>query len=238
MPDIVEANNIAEENAAFAAGAKIVIRTDLLPPPPPPPPDYEELSSYIQVDPSNVLDTTYTKLTFTSQSRAMIDYCYKDFGADHFSGNFSFDFEYKITGHNSGGVNPQAAFIALNNTLGSYSAVLAAKGNIQCILGGRATAPFIAIHECAAGILYNSAFFTPALNVNYYMTFSRDMSVGAHGILTLKIFSDASRTRLVATLTLALHKQVAFRYLLAIQSVNSGHPTAVMSGVVDHLVIG
>lgn len=238
MADIVEVSSQAEEDAAFAGGAKIVIRTDLLPPPPPPPPDYQDLSEYIQVDPGNVLDSTATKLTFTNQSRAMTDYCYKDFGADHFSGNFSLDFEFKITGHNSGGVNPQAAFVALNNSIGSYSSVLAAKGNIQCILAGRASAPFIAIHECAAGILYNSAFFTPALNVMYYMTFTRDMAIGANGTLTLKIFSDAARTKLVSTLNLALHKQVAFRYLFAIQSVNSGHPTAVMSGVLDHLVIG
>lgn len=230
----VDAASDAEEAAAYAAyptDIVLVYRTDLAPPPPP---VYEDLTAYTEVDPSGMLSEAASALTVTGLTRNVAAYLYKDFTAGHFTGNFTHNFEIKITGVGANYANVPA--MALNNTLSEYNAVYTGSGNIQAIwLSSVPTnVPNINLHELCAGAQYNSAVFTPSLNTTYYCTFRRNTAVGTYGTLYLDIYSDAAHTSLITTLSLALHSTVAFRYLYPVQSVNTGS-TSALSAVIQNL---
>lgn len=227
--DIVECASQAEEDLAFTNGAKMVIRTDLLPQPPPPV-TYEDLTTYTEVDPSDVLDVTANDVTFTSLTRLTSTYVYKNFGADYFA-DFSINFEYKVTANSSGALNFNGMFIALSNSIGEREAIRTASGNIQGLLcGNNGASRFIGLCETKNGANYASTFFTPALNVNYYCTLSR---VGT--ALNIKLYSNEARTTLVTQLNLTV-LALPFQYLYPVQSVNSGN-NVTMSGVIGNISI-
>jgi hypothetical protein len=227
--EIVECASQAEEDLAFSCGAKIVIRTDLLPQPPAPV-VYEDLTTFTEIDPTDVLAVAADDITFTGLTRLTTTYVYKDFGADYFA-DFSINFEYKVTANSSGGLNFNGMFIALSNSIGEREAIRTANGNIQGLLCGNSGASrFIGLCETKNGANVASAFFTPALNVNYFCTLAR---VGT--ALTLKIYSDAARTSLVSQLSLTV-LALPFRYLYPVQSVNSGNNVN-MSGVIGKISI-
>jgi hypothetical protein len=226
---IIECASQTEEDTAVANGALIVIRTDLLPQPPLPD-TYEDLTTFTEVDPSSVLTVSSDDVTFTGLTRATSTYVYKDYGVDSFD-DFSIDFEYKVTANSSGGLNFNGMFISLSNSIGEREAIRTASGNIQGLLCGNSGASrFIGLCETKSGSNYASAFFTPALNTDYYCTLSR---VGT--ALNLKLYSDANRTTLAGQLSLTV-LALPFRYLYAVQSVNSGQAVT-MSGVVGKVAI-
>lgn len=237
MADIVEAASQTEEDAAFEAGAKIVIRTDLLPPPPPPPPAFEDLDTYNDADPSDRLAVDGHQVTFTNMDRANETLLYRDFGEAYF-GSFNVDFTFNMKAVSSGGSNMNGGLVSFANEIGNREALRIAAGDLLGVLSGNSgTTRFMCLTEIAGGAIYNSTFFNPALNTNYYCTLSRDMNAGAYGTLSLRIYSDQLRSKLIKTLTLALHKMASFRYLYAVQSQNNNLDTVFMSGVVSDIAI-
>ncbi|MFA6040611.1 MAG: hypothetical protein WC733_03830 [Methylophilus sp.] len=227
MTCIVECASQAEEDLAFTNGAKIVIRTDLFPQPTAPV-TYEDLTTYIEIDPTDVLAVTANDVTFTNLTRLTSTYVYKDFGVDYFA-DFSINFEYKVTANSSGAINFNGMFIALSNSIGEREAIRTASGNIQGILcGNNGASRFIGLCETKNGSNYASSFFTPSLNVNYYCTLSR---VGT--ALNLKLYSDEARTTLVSQLSITV-LALPFQYLYPVQSVNSG-TNVTMSGVIGKI---
>jgi hypothetical protein len=224
---IVECDNQFDEDLAFANGAKIVIRTDLLPPPPSPI-VYEDLSTYIETDPTDVLTVTSDEVAFTGLTRSTSTYVYKDFGEDHFA-DFNINFEYKVTANSTASLNFNGMFIALSNSIGEREAIRTSGGNIQGLLCGNSGASrFIGLCETKNGANYASAFFTPSLNVNYFCTLFR---VGT--ALNLKLYSNKDRTELVNQLSLTV-LALPFRYLYPVQSVNSGQ-NVTMSGAIGKI---
>lgn len=232
----VEANNQTDENAAYAdypSDSVLVIRTDLLPPLPPAPPTPLDLSTGTEIDPSNVLTATANNVTFSALTRNTSTYDYFDMGVDHFNGNFEIDFELKITATSASG--SECAVINLANAINNQYAIQISGDYMQGIMCGKSsTANFVCVTECNAGTNYNSSFFTPAIGTNYYCTFTRDSSVGTYGAIYLKIYSDAAKTTLLATLSVTLHSIVNFRYFYPIQSVNSGAAMTI-SGIIANV---
>jgi hypothetical protein len=239
MSEIVEAGSDTEEAEAFANGAKIVIRTDLLPPPPPEPEDYEDFSLYDETDPSGVMSVIANEASFSNLTRATSTYLKKDFGAAHF-GDYSIDFDYRVSACSSGSLNFNGSFIVLSNSIGDWQAIKNAGGAQHGVFGGNNGASrFLCLSEIAAGTGYSSglSMFAPALNTTYHCRLKRDMSVGAYGSITLEVYSDTAHTQLLNSQTLALHSSQSFRYLYIIQSVNSGHSTVSMSGSISNVLV-
>lgn len=236
MGDIVEAASQAEEDAAFLAGAKIVIRTDLLPVPVVPG-VIEDFSTFVEVDPKGVVTILADSVSFASLTRASSTYVYKDYGEDHFE-DFSIDAIYRVTACSSGTSNFNGGLIGLSNAVGDREMLRLAKESILGLLAGNSGVNrFLCINEQVAGLSYNSAFFNPALNTDYYLTFDRDMTAGTYGTASLKIYADSERSQLLTVLTLPLRSSLKYRNLYVLQSVNSGLSTVAMSGSISRLEI-
>jgi hypothetical protein len=229
---VVEAANAADEAAAYADhpdDTVLVIRTDLLAQAdpggdPPPDPTYEDLTTYTEVDPGLLISVSATALTATSLRRNVSEYVCKDFGADYFTGDFEIDFEIKALGYSAQYAG--CTVVTLNNAATDYQANLAALGSSAGVMLAANPTPAVCVQEVAAGVPHSSAFYALAIGTTYYMRLRR---VGS--VLSLLIYSDAARTTLLTTLSLTLQAAPAFRFLHAVQSINSGHALAISASI-------
>lgn len=234
---VIEAANADEEAAAYAdypTDAVMVIRTDLLAPAdqggdPPPTPTYEDLTTYTEADPGSMIVVSAKTLTATNLRRNISAYVCKDFGEDHFSGDFEIDFELRALGYSAQYAG--CTFVTLNNAATDYQSNLATTGSSNGIMLAANPTPAVCVQEASAGVPHSSTFFTLVIGTTYYMRLRR---VGV--VLSLLIYSDAARTTLLTTLSLALQSAPAFRYFHAVQSINSGHTLAI-SGSIGNIAL-
>lgn len=201
--------------------------------PPPPPPVPEDLTTYNEVDPANKFTITPDSLTFTNLSRADNAYLSRPFDP---TGGFKIDFEYTMTNQPVGGINPHAWMMVLSDALNDSVKPNGGAGYEIGILIGRGSTPIIQLSENVNGAVHQTALQPLTLNVKYFCTFEKNMSVGANGTLYLKLYSNAQRTALTATLTLALHSNKTFDYLTILQSLNDGFAPS-FSGLIANVLI-
>ncbi len=182
------------------------------------PSPFENLTTFTEVDSSSRLTLTTERVTAANLQRNVTAYLYKDFGVDHFAGDFSIDLDIRLTASENGGL---IEFLALCNDIGDF--------------GFRSTAISVAVYRDASnnilqliegdgGPSYSDAA-NISLNTTYYCRFERDESVGTYGTAYLHIASsDADRTSetWIDTLEMALHTSLKnYRYLYAMAGLNS-----------------
>ncbi len=68
-----------------------------------------------------------------------------------------------------------------------------------------------------------------------YVTLERDESVGTHGTLYCRIYSDSARTTLVDTLSLTLHDKEDFRYIMIFAAQGGGSIGHTWTGYAEDL---
>ena len=197
----------------------------------------ENFTTYTEVDPSGWITVTSSRITFASLRRNADAYVYSDKGVNNFDGDFTHLLTIRAT------ANVDFALVgawALTNDLDdALGLVTNNKDALTLFLKhqGGASQAKISLTELDGGTEYFSSVLTIQHDTDYYLKIVRDESAGAFGTLYCYVYTDADRTNLFATLSVALHSSKKdFRYFLLSQSWNSGSSYAI-SGYVENLDI-
>ena len=193
------------------------------------PPTTEDFTTYTENDPNSDITVTSSRATVDTIRRDVSAYVYKDKGTGYFSGNFEHLTTVKCTASDPDGC---FNFWSLWNAIGGEDALRPSNNGIE-IMFYRSTGGstyYILMREWYGNVNYDS-YYTINVGTAYYLKIARTGST-----LTTKIYSDAARTSLLATLTLNLHQTAAYRYIYAVQSCASSYvPTATISGYSENL---
>lgn len=179
----------------------------------------QNFTLWVETDPNGRLTQTRTRSTFTNLQGSEDAWLTDDRGANFFSGNFTHDFTFRITGFTD--VSYGAQVISLTKVEDEGRAIFDAAGDALWVqawrTGGGAFTLFLT--EINAGV-ETADSFVYALNTTYYCRWNRDETIGANGTLILEIYSDAAKTVLVDTLSVTLNAKHDFRYIMCPQSYN------------------
>lgn len=190
----------------------------------------EDFTTYTETDPAdNITVDSASQVTVTTLLRNTDTFLYKDKGAGHYAENFRHKFRTQQT---YGSANGTCIFWSLTNDVDDRAALSAGnKSALFCEWYNR-TARML---ELDSGTNYVDVTAALSDATNYYMTVERDEAVGTYGTIYLYIYSDAGRTTLLDTLTLALHtSKKDFQYQFAVMSFNN-NTTNYVSGVIADL---
>jgi hypothetical protein len=173
---------------------------------------YERIADYIEVDASNLLTVHSERVLWTAAS-SQTYYMYKDFGVDNFDADFEINFTfYWLSLSANTSVN---YMLLLTRNTGTLPTLSAANEDLLTVFfnktaGGAIT---LGIRELNGGAIATTTDTTLTTNTFYFATLDRDESIGTYGQLRLRVYSDYTRSTLIATLTLSLSEKQDFRYL-------------------------
>lgn len=178
----------------------------------------ENFSDYTEVDPGSDLTVISTKIDAVSVLATSNDYVYKDMGAAYFNGDFTHHVEVYIGASRDGGYGENPWGLK-NDTNGFPYTGTAVSVNVDTLHvfapdeGGDARV-FLCESDASTALSYcdwDSVGTTPEL---VYLKIVRDESVGTFGTIYSYAYSDAARTTLTATQSVALHtSKKDFRYV-------------------------
>jgi len=192
------------------------------------------LTGFTETDPNSKLTVTRDKVLATDLNRDESAYVYRDMGADYFDGDFEFNFEIEAT-DNPGGSYGQFYVMTLANSVNDFGSIKAASGDMLGI-GVATRDPDWKLTEVVGGTEYSSLLDDVGSQATkYYATFKRDESVGTYGTIYLYLYSDADRTTLVDSTSLALHSKQDFRYLYALQSQDIDNSVQRATGYIQNI---
>jgi hypothetical protein len=187
----------------------------------------EDFTTYTEEDPNNRISTTSTRATFTGIARNEDAWLYIDKGVNHFDGDFEHLFQAKNESNSGPGI---CGIWSLTNDLDERRAILlGGKPELTVVYLGAGQTYLIEVNSSASYV----DIYASTQGTLYYYTVDRDESV-SFGTLTCKIYTDAPRTVLVDTLTVALHEKVDFRYYMPIQTFNDANASTV-TGYVENM---
>ena len=190
---------------------------------------YEDFTTYTEVDPNSRISVTSSRVAVAAMPRGDVAYVYKDFGAGHFAGNFSIDFDLFSDSGASGSLWSPCM---LANVVG-VSASATDRLLVDCYSVGPR---LIRIVESVGGSLsVDSALLND--DQTYYCRFTRDESVGTNGTAYLYLAgSDANRDAgvWIGTISLALNAKEDWRYLYFSNNLGSGGGSDVTTAYVEN----
>jgi hypothetical protein len=170
----------------------------------------EDFTTYTEVDPNSRISKTATRTTFTALTRDEDAYVYYDYTANHFAG----DFEHLLTisSDTTSGDLGDAGLWQMTNALDDRGGLYSAN---EPTLFVSAYFGVLQLHEYDSPAAdYQSANYSITANTPYYLKIKRDESVGTYGTIYCYVYTDAARTTLVATLSVALHtSKKDYRYV-------------------------
>lgn len=175
---------------------------------------YVDFTTFTETDPGSKLTVTSTKVDVANIRASDVSYVYKDYGVNYFSGDFEHLMEVYIGSATTDGINNVGWCMA--NAVNTRTALDAASSSyIQMRMYDEATND---ARLTAAELDGSSGYqdVAPGLSQNtvYYIKIKRDESVGTYGTFYVYIYSDAGRTTLVDTVSVALHSSKKdYRYL-------------------------
>jgi len=180
---------------------------------------YEDFTTYTEVDPNNKITITSTKVSWASYNNAEEAYVYKDYGVDHFDGDFTHQFicQYaNVTGE------PIIARWLLANAIDDYWDLFDANEDSMDFIS--VTGEWqLEIMESGSQS-YDHESFGSSPGTDYYVTIDRDDDGGANGTgqLTAEIRTGSHTGTLQETLTVdsGAGEQNDFRYLYSANTAN------------------
>ena len=184
---------------------------------------------YTEVDTqNNITVDSSSKVSYSTIGTTETSYFYSDKGVNHFAGSFE-----HLFGTNSAlSTNKLVAHWIMTNDLGTITALDAAnKSHFRAVVYNAEF--YLQERDGSSFYSYRSTTYYTA-GVTYYHKMKRDEGTGTYGTLYDYIYSDAARTTLVWTLTLALHSSKKdFQYICPIVS-HASRPSP-DSGYVENL---
>ncbi len=171
-----------------------------------------DFTTFTEVDPSNHYTVTAPKVAFAGITENEEAYVYKDKGINHFDGDFSHLFDVEITSVSG---NLAYIFYAVSEAVDdAYGVYLSNDHQLDFELSHFAGTPYLNLTEqFDASTQYFDQWGGGSDGTTYYITVERDEAIGTYGTLFAYIHSDAERTTLLDTLSIALHAKDDFRYL-------------------------
>ena len=176
----------------------------------------EDLTTYTEVDSSGKIAVSSTRVTANSITNNVDSYVYKDFGASYFD-KIDLLFDYQCAAHSG------YAVMGFTNELdesmhwvGPYIAVSLQSG-LSIYNGGTS-------HDSSLDLSHN---------ITYYCRLLRQ---AGDDVVRLYIYSDAGRTTLVDTVTLAGFGTTKWRYFFPMTSENYSSPYS-WSGYLENFVL-
>jgi hypothetical protein len=183
--------------------------------------------SYTRVDSPGRQTLSAARATFTNVQMNESSYVYRDFGANYWSGNFTHTFDMQMTGNscNPSGTpcltsdpdfastGPEFATWGLSNQLGAYNTWT---DGVYLTLRAGYYGAYVSYYlkEVYGGVTYTTSYAeSGGKYTDRYVAISR-----AGNALTAYIYSDASRTALITTLSLTLHNTSSYRYYYPLAS--------------------
>lgn len=178
---------------------------------------FENFTTYTEVDPNSRISKTAARVTWASLTRAEDAYAYSDKGAAYFDGDFTHYLTLYITSITLG---TYVEIWALMSVVGSVQDVVDVSGDGLKIEARSSDGSVLNLYasEINGGTEYWSSALVLATSTLYYLKITRDETVGTYGTLYLQVYSDADRTTLLSTATLALHEKVDLQYIYGVQS--------------------
>ena len=176
----------------------------------------EVISAYTEVDPQSKLTLAAARVTWAN-GNTDTTYISKDYGANHFTGNFRHTFDFRLSSKTGGNGH---MLWALSNYLGDAYWDRGSSNSLGVFFYG---ANGIMIAECAGGTFASTypTVFQPEVDTTYYCTVRRDTSVGTYGTVYLDIYSDAAKTTSVSSTSYAMTSSVNYRYLMSVWTYGS-----------------
>ncbi len=180
----------------------------------------ENLSLYTEVDPNSHISKTSSRVTLAGLTETESAYVYKNFGAAYFN-----KIDLIFSGRISTGATGQFD-VGFSNELADASG-----------WWGFDYKEIRIVFQLGYIYLYcgtNSDYYAISWDTDYYLTLSR--SAGSDSA-TLKIYSDAARSNLLATLTASgLGTGTKYQYFYAASSYNVSHSGHTISGYVENFL--
>lgn len=191
-------------------------------------PGIENLTTYTEQDTGNFISETATRVTGVNVPGQNYDVLlYYDKGVNYFDVlNINFEIYMNDMGIYSNGLGG----IAISNTLEDISNL--ADTDIMAIgedVGG-ANVGMIFLVRGSAWSSYD--FFTGSVETLYYCTLIRE---AGNDTIILKIYSDATRTTLLDTLSVTGIGTTKYRYSVAFLNNNNGTPSRIWSGYIQNI---
>ena len=197
----------------------------------------ENFTSYTEVDPNSHISRATARVTYTNLASDEDAYAYKDFGANCFNGDFTHLLTIKFDSMSNSSL---LSAWTLANLVSDCQDIIDNNGDaffLACGMSGSNVVLFL--EEVDGGTQYDSSSYTISLATIYYLKIVRNESVGTYGTLYLYIYSDAARTNLLSTLSIALHtSKKDFRYAYPIQSWDTGWAGQDHDGYTENFDLG
>ena len=181
----------------------------------------ENYTKYSEYDASGLVTVAANTLTVAGNNNTAFS-VHKVFAAGHFSGDF--EHVVAVALNNDGTANMSwCPFWGLSNETAesahSFKEIQGASGDCLYVMqyeDSDSTA-WIRLFEISTGSRYEDPYYG-SYDTWYYCEIERDESTGTYGTLLCRIYSDESRSTLVDTLSVTLHKKEDFRTVYAVAS--------------------
>jgi len=182
--------------------------------------DYEDFTTYTQVDDDNKTVVSATTVIATNMRRDGTGYVYKDFGVDYFDGDFTHLFE---ANHSNTDVSGLAAVYELTNDIDQLTPLITDDKNLVSIYFSGTVLLYVNLIDTG---VQNSDSAAIAEDTLYYITVIRDDDGGTNntGRYTVYIRTGSHAGVLVDTLSVdaLAGGQYDYRYVFAFSALESG----------------
>ncbi len=197
----------------------------------------ENFNTFSETDPNSRITRTSSKVTWTNMTRDESAFVDLDKGVGFFGASFIHTLHVKITAATTSSSLMGAVWMVATEEA-DYNAIRqnAASNALALEFYRSGTQPRFALNENVGSGNTLSANFDATLNVDYFMTITRDEDTGANGTLTCAIYSDAARTNLLDTLSVTLTVNNNFQFLYGMASGDFNNAN-VWSGFTENLDI-
>jgi hypothetical protein len=200
----------------------------------PPEPGMERPSSYAEDDQASIISRSSTRATASGLETGLLALCYQDYGAGAFNG-LEIDFDIRLTAATCNAPDDnevEHGVLSLSNKHSSLDDSPTFDDPIVSFIAdftnGLRTSQKIRLRRDSIGSTYSIA-----MNTTYYCKLLR--SAGS-GTVTLRIYSNAARTNLLATLTeTGFATARTWRYIYAIRSGDLGPGDDSMSYYIENI---
>lgn len=199
----------------------------------------EDFTTYTKVDPNSKFSVSANSITYTGLLNSESAYIYKDAGINHFAADFTHLVDAIYT--SAAGASTLVGNWAITNDIGTLDVIEGAGKSalyafLYTVVG---VSRNIYIKENDNGTKYSTSYPDSAPPQNRYFKIIRNESVGTYGTIYLYIYSDADRTNLLSTLSIALHtSKKDYRYVYAVQSDYYPSFTGNTTGYMNNLDLG
>lgn len=194
----------------------------------------EDYTTFTEVDPGGQLVVTASKIQINSLPRSVNSWVVSDRGAGFFGGDYTIEFDTQIDAPVNNDGFAQVFMVANDVDDAQWIHENSDANGVRIV---RAAGIDIAVQltEADGGTEYLDTY-TGTTATTYYLKVVRDEGMGVNGTLSAFIYSDASRTVLLDTLSIALHSSKKdYQQLYGAASWKAPSGGEVISGFVQNL---